>query len=64
MKTILRIREIFWLIIVVLTTVFAIMQSKELGLGQAWYYFVPPVIASFMYTISRRQRIRNEKNNP
>lgn len=64
MKTILKVREIFWLVVAIAATVYAVIMSKKLGMAETWYLFIPPVIGAFMYTIARRQRIRNDKNNP
>lgn len=60
----LRILELAWLAIAICAALLAIYQSYAIGLNNSWYFFIFTFVAVVMYTIRRRQRIKNEESNP
>jgi len=63
MNKLFKTLEIIWLSIsiigIMLTTYFTIKGDKS----QALYFFVLTAVGGLMYSVRKKQRIRNENNN-
>jgi membrane protein implicated in regulation of membrane protease activity len=54
----IRILEIAWLVITLITAVVAAVQLVQDGIQSALWMFIVSAVAFFMYMIRRKQRIR------
>jgi len=57
----IRILEIAWLVITVVTTAVAAWQLINEGIQSALWMFIVSAVAFLMYMIRRKQRIRMER---
>ena len=60
----IRILEIAWLIITLITTATACYQLFDEGIQSALWMFIVSAVAFLMYVIRRKQRIRMGKQLP